>query len=58
MGGYCKKKKKSYLIFILFIYFVVNSGLTPRATPPVLFCDGFFLEIGSPELFPQAGLEQ
>jgi hypothetical protein len=31
-------------------YWGLNSGPTPWATPPVLFCDGFF-KIGSRELF-------
>jgi hypothetical protein len=42
------------------IYFLqcwgLNSGPVPWATSPALFCEGFF-EIGSPELFAQAGFE-
>jgi hypothetical protein len=35
-------------------YWGLNSGSIPWATPPVLFCDGFF-KIGSCELFAWAG---
>jgi hypothetical protein len=43
----------------LCIYFYItgdlNSGPTPWATPPALFCDGFFFKIGSCKLLAQAG---
>jgi hypothetical protein len=31
-----------YIFFFFFQYWGLNSGSTPWATPPVLFCDGFF----------------
>jgi hypothetical protein len=44
---------------VLFIWFLVffqywglNSGPTSWATPPALFCDGFFFKIGSHKLLP------
>jgi hypothetical protein len=37
---------------VLLQYWGLNS---PPATPPALFCEGFF-EIGSPELFAQLAL--
>jgi hypothetical protein len=30
------------LTFSFFQYWGLNSGPTPGATPPALFCDGFF----------------
>jgi hypothetical protein len=29
-------------LFIYLQYWGLNSGPTPRATPPALFCDGYF----------------
>jgi hypothetical protein len=32
-----------YFLFFVFLWcWGLNSGPTPRATPPVLFCEGFF----------------
>jgi hypothetical protein len=45
-----------YAIFIL-QYWGLNLGPTPWVTPPALFCEGFFFEIGSPELFVWVGFE-
>jgi hypothetical protein len=44
------------ITFFFFWYWGLISGPTPGATPAAVFCDGFF-EIGSLELFAQAGLE-
>jgi hypothetical protein len=44
--------------FLIFLwYWDLNSGPSPWATPPALFCEGFF-EIGSLELFAWADFEQ
>jgi hypothetical protein len=37
-------------------YWGLTSGPTLWATPPALFCDGFF-QIGSCKVFTQAGFE-
>jgi hypothetical protein len=37
-------------------YYGLNSGLSPWATPPALFCEGFFKTV-SCELFAQAGFK-
>jgi hypothetical protein len=31
-----------YLSFFFLWYWGLNSGPTPTATPPALFCDGYF----------------
>jgi hypothetical protein len=38
-------------LFIYLQYWALNSEPIPWATPPALFCEGFFFEIGSHELF-------
>jgi hypothetical protein len=40
--------------FFSFWYRGLNTGPIPQATPPALFCDGYFFEIGSLELFSWA----
>jgi hypothetical protein len=54
-----KQKKECSVPFILNFFLKsgsVNSGPTPSATPPALFCDGFF-EIECHELFACADFE-
>jgi hypothetical protein len=47
---------KNHILFLFFSFFQTGAKLTPWATPPALFCDGFF-EIESLELFVWAGFE-
>jgi hypothetical protein len=46
----------NFFFFFFFWYWGLKSGPTSKATPPVLFCEGFF-EIGSRKLFAWAGFE-
>jgi hypothetical protein len=42
-----------YIFFFCFLlYWSLNSGCTPWATPPALFCDGFFRDRVSWTIFP------
>jgi hypothetical protein len=55
-SSFLKKKKKPKTFFFFFLNWGLNSVSTPWATPPALFCDGFF-EIGAHKLFARAGFK-
>jgi hypothetical protein len=56
VAGIAEVNHHAQLVLFL-LYWSLNSGLTPSATPPALFfCEEFF-EIGSHELFVRAGFK-
>jgi hypothetical protein len=53
----CSLYRECWTGFFSFLwYWGLNSGPTPWATPPALFCEGFF-KTGSHKLFAWAGFE-
>jgi hypothetical protein len=46
----------SFIYLFILQYWGLNLGPTPQATPPALYCDGFYQEMGLKNYLPWLAL--